>query len=333
VRTKNTRINWIKIVYSSVVAICAVSFPLNAQQKKIPRIGYLSSLSFADDASAIESFKRGLRSVGQFEGKNVVMEYRFAQRDFRRLLALAAELVGRKVDLIVTPSPTPTRVARAASSTIPIIIAQDSDPIGNGFVTSLKQPGGNITGLSKLPPAMSAKQLNLLKEILPKLSRVGVLANSINPGEELALKETLAAARQLGIHVRVVNLSSFKEIEAFLKEGIVGHFEGLFLRQCPFTFSRRAQIAAMTVKSRIPAMFPGTEFVEAGGLMGYGVDVNDLFRRAAIYADKILKGAKPAILPIGQPIKFNLAINLKTAKEIGVTIPRNLIARADRLVR
>jgi ABC-type uncharacterized transport system substrate-binding protein len=333
VRNKSTAINWItRISYCSLIAIFFVSFPINAQQSKMPRIGYLSSLSFADDASAIESFNRGLRSVGQFEGKNVVIEYRFAQRDFRRLLALAAELVGRKVDLIVTPSPTPTRVARAATSTIPIVMAQDTDPVANGFVASLTRPGGNITGLSSFPPAINAKQLNLLKEILPKLSRVGVLANTINPSDERALKETEAAARQMGTQIEILDLRGSNELATFFKEGIT-RYDALLVRQSPVTFLRRRQIAAMALKRRMPAIFPGTEFVEAGGLMGYGVDVNDLFRQAATYVDKILNGAKAAQLPVGQPTKFDLVINLKTAKEIGVTIPRNLIARADRLIR
>jgi putative ABC transport system substrate-binding protein len=308
--------------------------PINAQQqKRIPRIGYLSSLSLADEAVGVESFKRGLRALGRVDGQNVLIEYRFAQRNFRRLLGLAAELVRLNVDLIVTAGPTPTRVARAATSTIPIVMAQDSDPVGNGFVVSLKRPGGNITGLSKMPPVISDKQLTLLKEISPKLSRVAVLGNSINPRDAHAWKETHAAARAFDIHLQQVDLRGSNDFESIFEEAIDGSADALLVLQSPITFSRRSQIAELAAKNRMPAIYPAAEFVEAGGLITYSVSEADLFRRAATYVDNILKGARAADLAVQQPAKFELIVNLKAAKQIGLTIPRKVLARADRVIR
>lgn len=334
-RSKNAGITRIaKILYSSLIGIFAVSLPLNAQQKKnIPRIGYLSSLSLADDSHGIESFKRELRALGQVEGKTVIVEYRFAQRNFRRLLELAGELVSRRVDLIITASSTPTRVAKAATSTIPIVMVQDSDPVGNEFVASLARPAGNITGLSSVPMALGGKQLAILKEIVPNLTRVDILANSINPGDAQAVKEAETAARQRRIQLQILDLRGSNDLETFLNGDSLRLADALLVLQSPIAFSRRTQIAHLAATTRVPAIYPATEFVEAGGLIGYGVDVNDLFRQAATYVDKILKGVKPSHLPVGQPSKFNLIINLKTAQRIAVRIPAAVIARADRVIR
>lgn len=324
----------IRLFYCSVIGIFIFSFPINAQQhKKIPRIGYLSSLSLSDDSTGIGSFKRGLRALGHVEGKNVVIEYRFANRNFRRLLKFAADLVSLKVDVIVTPSSTPTRVARSATSSIPIVMAQDSDPLGNGFVESLTRPGGNITGLSTLPPVMSGKQLALLKEIIPKLSRVAVIATPINPDNTQARKDMEAGALAVNATVQHLELRSPNDLEAVFQEAIKERADAVIVLQSPLVFSRPIQVAEIAAKSRLPAMYPAAEFVQAGGLMGYGADLDDLFRRAAGYVDKILKGSKPGNLPVQQPTKFQLIINLKAAKQIGLTIPQKVLQRADRVIK
>jgi putative ABC transport system substrate-binding protein len=324
----------IRIFCYSLVGIFFVSFPINAQQhKKIPRIGYLSSLSLADDSTGIGSFKRGLRAFGHVDGKNIVIEYRFANRNFRRLLKFADELVSLKVDVIVTPSPTPTRAARSATSSIPIVMAQDSDPVGNGFVESLTRPGGNITGLSTLLPVMSGKQLAILKEIIPKLSRVAVIATPINPDDTQARKDMEAAALAFNATLQHLELRSPNGLEAVFQEAINGRADAVIVLQSPLVFSRPVQVAEIAAKSRLPAMYPAAEFVQAGGLMGYGADLDDLFRRAAGYVDTILKGSKPGNLPVQQPTKLQLIINLKAAKQIGLTIPQKVLQRADRVIK
>ena len=281
----------------------------------------------------INSFKRGLRAFGYVDGRNVVIEYRFANRNFRRLLKFAAELVSLKVDVIVTPSPTPTRVARSATSSIPIVMAQDSDPVGNGFVESLTRPGENITGLSTLPPRMSGKQLEILKEIIPKLSRVAVISTPINPGDTQARKEMEAAARAFNATLQHLELRSPNDLEAVFQEAIKGRADAVIVLQSTLILPRRIEVAGIAAKSRLPALYPAAEFVQAGGLMAYGADLNDLFRRAAGYVDKILKGSKPGNLPVQQPTKFQLIVNLKAAKQLGLTIPHKVLQRADRVVK
>jgi putative ABC transport system substrate-binding protein len=322
----------IRLFYCSLIGIFVVSFPINAQQhKKIPRIGYLSSLSLADESTGIDSFKRGLRNLGHVDGKNVVIEYRFANRNFRRLLSSADELVSLKVDVIVTPGPTPTRVARSATSSIPIVMAQDSDPIGNGFVASLSRPGGNITGLSTLAPLMSGKQLAILKEVIPKLFRVAVLAPLIH--SDTQRNEMEAAALAVNAKLQHLELRSPNDLEAAFEEAAKGHADAAVILQSPLAFSRRAELVAIAAKSRLPAMYPAAEFVQAGGLMGHGADLDDLFRRAATYVDKILKGSKPGNLAVQSPTKLQLIINLKAAKQIGLTIPQKVLQRADRVIK
>jgi putative ABC transport system substrate-binding protein len=290
-------------------------------------------LSLADDSTGINSFKRGLRAFGHVDGKNIVIEYRFANRNFRRLLKFADELVSLKVDVIVTPSPTPTRAARSATSSIPIVMAQDSDPVGNGFVESLTRPGGNITGLSTLLPVMSGKQLAILKEIIPKLSRVAVIATPINPDDAQVRKDMEAAALAVNATLQHLELRSPNGLEAVFQEAIKGRADAVIVLQSPLVFSRPVQVAEIAAKSRLPAMYPAAEFVQAGGLMGYGADLDDLFRRAAGYVDTILKGSKPGNLPVQQPTKLQLIINLKAAKQIGLTIPQKVLQRADRVIK
>jgi putative tryptophan/tyrosine transport system substrate-binding protein len=313
-------------------ALCASA---EAQQpSKIPRIGYLFGASLSADSARIPAFRKGLRELGYVEGENIIIEYRYAEGKFDRLPALAAELVRLKVDIIVTAGPIPTRAAKEATITIPIVMAQDSDPVANGFVASLARPGGNITGLSTFRPELSGKQLELLKEIFPKLSRVAVFGTSTYPGNAQALKEIELSAKSFGVQLQYLDVLRPKDIETAFQAAVTGRAEAVLMMVVGFVAAgRRTEIAALAVKRRLPVIYSGRADVEAGGLMTYGVNVNDLDRRAATYVDKILKGAKPADLPVEQPMKFELVINLKTAKQIGLTIPPNVLARADRVIK
>jgi putative ABC transport system substrate-binding protein len=303
------------------------------QPTKIPRIGYLSPTSPSISPTRIEAFRQGLRELGYVEGKNIVIEYRYAERKFDRLPALAAELVRLKVDLIVTTGPTVTRAAKEATTTVPIVMTSDSDPIGNGFVASLARPGGNVTGLSNLARELSGKRLELLKEITPGLDEVAVLGTSTEPGHAQALKEIELAAGAFKVHLQYLDVLDSKDIESVFRAASKGQADAVLVMNSPFLVSHRKQVADLAVKNRLPAIYYSTEFVEDRGLMSYGVSFTDLFRRAATYVDKILKGAKPADLPVEQPKKFEFIINLKAAKQIGLVIPPNVLARADRVMR
>jgi len=312
----------------------ALSFSAEAQQAtKVPRIGYLAGTSLSAIASRTDAFKQGLRGLDYVEGKNLAIYWRSAEGKFDRLPALAAELVHLKLDIIVTAGPTVTRAAKEATSTIPIVMAQDPDPVGSGFVASLARPGGNITGLATLSPDMSGKLLELLKEIIPRLSRVTVIGNSTNPGNLQELRETELAAKAFRIQVNYLDVRAAKDIEISFRAGTKGRTDALLVLGNPILNAHRAQVVDLVVKSRLPATYNRPEFVEVGGLMTYGVSYNDLLRRAATYVDKILKGVNPGDLPVEQPTKFELVINLKAAKQIGLTIPPNVLARADRVIR
>jgi ABC-type uncharacterized transport system substrate-binding protein len=301
------------------------------QQKKIPRIGYLGFATANKDR--IEAFRQGLRQLGYAEGKDFAIEYRYADGKLDRLNELAAELARIKVDVIVTGGPAPTRAAKAATATIPIVITQDPDPVGNGFVASLAHPGGNITGLSSLAPEISGKQLELLKETIPKLSRVAVLGTSTVPGQALLLREVGLAAGPLSVQLQSLDVLGPKDIETAFRAASDQRAEAFIVLSGGILSAQRTRIIEYVVKSRLPAIYSQPQVVEAGGLMSYGVNLADLDRRAATYVDKILKGAKPADLPVEQPKKFEFIINLKTAKKIGLTIPPNVLARADRVIR
>ena len=321
-----------------VALLLAFSFPAEAQQpKKVPRIGYLSAGDPAGDPSSnaarIEPFRQGLRELGYVEGKNIFIEWRYAEGKLDRLPALAAELVLLKVDVIVTSGPTVTRAAKEATNTIPIVMAFDNDPVGSGVVASLARPGGNITGLSILAPEISGKQLELLKEIVPRLSRVAVVGTSSTPGNAELLKGIELAAGVLKVKLQYLDVLSLKDVETAFRAAGKGRADAVVVLNSPVFSSQRTQIADLAVKSRLPAIYDRTESVENGGLMSYGVNRNDLTRRAAVYVDKILKGAKPADLPVEQPMKFEFVINLKAAKQIGLTIPPNVLARADKVIR
>jgi putative ABC transport system substrate-binding protein len=317
-----------------VVAMLAFVNLAEAQQpKKIPRIGYLIATSPSSYATRTEAFRRGLRELGYVEGKNIVIERRFAEGKLDRLPALAAELVRLKVDVIVTSGPTPTRPAKEATSTIPIVMTQVNDPVGNGFVASLARPGGNITGLSTLGPEISGKQLELLKEIVPRLSRLAVLGSSTTPGTAQSIGETERAAGALGVKFQFLDVLSPKDVENAFRAAGRGRADALLVLSSSVFTSQRTQLADFAVKNRLPAIYYDPQFVGAGGLMSYGVSYTDLDRRAATYVDKILKGAKPADLPVEQPQKFEFIINLKAAKQIGLTIPPNVLARADKVIK
>ena len=319
-------------------ALCAMlfslCFPAQAQQPtNIPRIGYLEAVSPSISAVRSEAFRQGLRELGYVEGKNIVTEYRYAEGKRDRLPALAAELVRLKVDVIVTAGASATRAAKKATSTIPIVMAQDSDPVGKGVVASLARPGGNITGLSTLAPEISGKQLELLKEILPKLSRVAVLGTSTRPGNAQALREVKLAAGAFKVELRYLDVLDPKKIETAFGAARKERVDAVLVLAGRILISHRTQVVELAVKSRLPAIYPFPVYVEAGGLMSYGVRRSDLFRRAATYVDKILKGANPAELPVEQPTKFELVINLKTAKALGITIPPTLLLQATKVIK
>jgi ABC-type uncharacterized transport system substrate-binding protein len=298
---------------------------------KIPRIGYLMT-RFLDPVRS-ETLRQGLRELGYVEGKTIVIEWRSAEGKLDRLPALVAELVGLKVDVIVTGGPLPTRVTKDATSTIPIVVTQVNDPVGNGFVASLARPGGNITGLSTLAPEISGKQLELLKEILPGLSRAAVFGTSTHPGNSQVLKEVELAAGALAVKLQYVDILVSRDIESAFRAAVKGRADAvLMIAPSSVVGDRRQELVDLAVKSRLPVIYPFSSYVEAGGLMFYGANLRDLDRRAATFVDKILKGAKPADLPVEQPTKFELVINLKTARALELKIPAHLLMEADRVI-
>ena len=324
-----------KVALAFCALLLSFSFSADAQQPtKVPRIGYLVVVSLSANADRNEGFRQGLRELGYVEGKNIFIEWRSGDGKLDRMPMLAAELVQLKVDVIVTAGQVPTRSAKAATSTIPIVMAQDADPVANGFVASLGRPDGNITGLSTLAPEISGKQLELLKEIVPKLSRVAVLRTSTQAGDAKSLDEIKRAAEAMKVQVQSLDVLSPKDIETVFRAAAKERAEA-FLWRVSGSVGRgqRTQVIELATKSRRPAIYNVQVWVEEGGLMSYGANSADLDRRAATYVDKILKGAKPADLPVEQPKKFDLIVNLKAAKQIGLTIPPNVLARADRVIR
>jgi putative ABC transport system substrate-binding protein len=320
------------------LTICTLFFALcmsaSAQQPtKIPRIGYLNANFPSANPARVEAFRQGLRELGYVEGKNIVIDYRYADGKLDRLPALAAELVRLKVDIIVSSGPPSTRAAKEATVTIPIVMGFDNDPVVNGFVGSLARPGGNITGLATLAPELSGKRLELLKETIPKLYRVAVLGTSTNPGNAQSLKETELAAGSLRVQLQYLDVRDPKDIETAFRAASKGRADGVLVLQSPVINSQRMKVVELAVTSRLPATYPQTDYTEAGGLMYYGANTPDLFRRVALYVDKILKGRAPADLPVEQPIKFEFIVNLKAAKRIGLTVPPNVLERADRVIR
>jgi putative ABC transport system substrate-binding protein len=314
--------------------LLAISLPASAQQPaKVPRIAYLGATSLTANAARVEAFRQGLRELGYVEGKNIIIELRSAEGEQDRLPALVAELVRLKIDIIVSAGPSVTRAAKAATTTIPIVMAQESDPVRTGFVASLARPGGNITGLSTLAPELSGKQLELLKEIVPKLSRVAVIGSSTEPGYAQVVKEMELAAKAFKVRLQYLGVLNSKDIETAFRAASKERADAVLTLTSLVLNSHRAQVLELAVKNRLPVAYWRSDFVEEGGLMSYGVSITDLDRRAATYVDKILKGAKPADLPVEQPQKFEFVINLKAARRIGLTIPPNVLARADKVIR
>ena len=301
--------------------------------RKVPLVGYISSAAAAGEFARTEAFRQGLRELGYVEGKTVVIDWRFADGKVDRLSELAAELVRRKADVIVTAGPTSTRAARRATAAIPIVMSFDSDPVGSGFVASLARPGGNTTGLSALSPEISGKQLEILKEIIPTLSRVAVFGDPNNPGTQRSLKETEVAAKAIGVKLQYLDIPDPAHIESAFQAAIKGRSDAVLVLASSVASAQRLHITELASKNRLPAIYPHSDYMEAGGLIFYGPSITDLFRRAATYVDKILKGANPAELPVEQPTKFEVVINLKTAKQIGLTIPPNVLARAERVIK
>ena len=319
------------------LALCALlfalSYPVEAQQPgKVIRIGILNSGSVSTAKSSHDAFREALRELGYVEGKNIVFEYRYADGKLDRLPDLAAELVRAKVDIILVAGTQTTTAAKRATRTIPIVVGAASDLVGTGLVASLARPGGNITGSTRISPELSGKRLELLKETVSKVSRVAVILSAVTTDQD-AFNEMEAAARQLGVKLQAANVRDPNEFQSAYAAMVREHADGVIILRGSFTSFHRRQLVELAVKNRLPSMCEESVWTNLGCLMSYGPDLRHLWRRAAIYVDKILKGAKPADLPVEQPTKFELAINLKTAKQIGLTIPPNVLARADRVIR
>jgi putative tryptophan/tyrosine transport system substrate-binding protein len=321
----------------AVLTLCALllalSFSAHAQQQpaKIPRIGFLSPGGFTGNDFRYEAFQQGLRDLGYVVGKNIAIEYRNAEGKLDRLPTLASELASLKLDIIVASTTPPIQAIKQATRTIPIVTIS-ADPVGTGLVASLARPGGNITGLSVVGPEISGKQLELVQETLPKVNRVAFVWDPANQALARRFKEVEIAARTLGLQIESLEVRTRNELESALQSA-TSKRAGAFIVPPPIAFAYRRQIVDFAARKRLPVMYEDSESVEAGGLMSYGANLSDLFRRSATYVDKILKGTKPADLPVEQPTKFEFVINLKTAKQIGLTIPPNVLARADRVIK
>ena len=325
-----------KILGCLLPAVFVFAGSLEAQQPvKVYRIGYLSALDPATESTRAETIRRGLRELGYEEGQNIAIEYRYTQGKVDRAPALATELARLKVDVIVVAGGDRwIEAARNATKTIPIVMMGPGiDPVAAGHVESLARPGGNVTGITTLTTELGGKRLELLKEAVPKLVRVGVLYDPVIPSNVLEVKEVLPVARALGLTIRsweVRASGDFDTVFAALKKE---RPDGLYVAQGPLMNTNQKRIVGLALTSRLPSVYIRREFVEAGGLMSYGVNIADSYRRVAYYVDKILKGAKPVDMPVEQPTKFELVINLKTAKQIGLTIPQSVLYKADKVIK
>src|SRR5258706_474667 len=286
-----------------------------------------------DESVDINAFRQGLTALGYVEGKNIVIEYRYAEGELDRLPALAAELAGLRVDVIVALSPPSAHAAKNATKTIPIVMRTTDDPVKTGLIASLARPGGNITGLTSISTELIGKRLEILTEAVPRTHVIAVLRNPTAPDADLKWKETEAAGRALGLQFQSVEGKTPDGFESAFRKAMSTKPHALITLRNPLIVNNRKRIAELASKNMLPAMYDDREFIDAGGLMSYGADLTDLHRRAAIYVDKILKGAKPADLPVEQPMRFELIINLKAAKQIGLTIPPNVLVRADKVIR
>jgi putative tryptophan/tyrosine transport system substrate-binding protein len=319
-----------KTIAFILIVLTAAHLAEAQQPTKVPRIGLLVPSS--SDSTRRDAFLQGLRDLGYVEGKNIVIEYRYTEGELNRLSDLAAELVRLNVDVIVTAAISSVRAAKKATATIPIVFASVGDAVDSGLVSSLARPGGNATGLTFLAPELDGKRLELLKEAFPKVTRVAFLWRVPAAREDL-LKDAEPVAKTLGLRLQSVGVKGPDDFESAFKAAKSGGADALIVISNPLSNTYRARIVDLAAKNRLPGIYPSTDFVEDGGLMSYGADILDNWRRAATYLDKILKGAKPADLPVEQPTKFEFVINLKTAKQIGVTIPPTVLARADKVIK
>jgi putative ABC transport system substrate-binding protein len=319
----------IKILVLFIATILNPAHVESQSSGKVPRIGFLAPRS--NPVGRVEAFRLGLRDLGYIEGQTIKIEYRGTE-DRSQLPGLATELVREKVDVIVTQGGA-TRAAQIAAATVPIVFGFSGDPVEAGVVKSLARPGGNMTGISMLAFELVGKRLEVLKEAVPRVSRVAVLSSPAHAGEQRELSESQTTARNVGVTLLYHQVNNTADVNAALDSTIKDNANALLAFPDPVTNSHRGQIAEFAVKQRLPSVFGWSDYVEAGGLISYGPDHNALWRRLAVYVDKILKGAKPADLPVELPRKFELVINLKTAKQIGLTIPPNVLARADKVIR
>jgi putative tryptophan/tyrosine transport system substrate-binding protein len=322
--------------YLVAAAILTAIDPALAQQPagKIPRIGFLLTSSPSVSHSLRDAFQQGLRGLGYVEGKNILVEYRYAEGKLERLPELAEELIRLKVDLIVAATSTGARAAKKATTAIPIVMVNAGDPISSGLIISLARPGGNITGLTSYSPELTGKRLELLKEVVPKVSRFAYLTIDDSPTDRSSLLDTKAAAKALAVQLQVVSVkTSNPDIDGAFRVMAKQRSGALITGGNPLLNFHRKRVLALAEQAKIPAIYPVVLWMDDGGLMYYGANAPDLYRRAAMYVDKILKGAKPADLPVEQPTKFEFVINLKAAKQIGLTIPPNVLARADKVIK
>jgi putative tryptophan/tyrosine transport system substrate-binding protein len=314
-------------------ATIAWPFDASAQGPAVPVLGFLSARSSADSVQLLVSFHKGLAVGGYVESQNIVIEYRFAEGDYHRLSSLAADLVSRQVAVIAAISGTPAALAaKAATTTIPIVFANGADPVASGLVTNLNRPSGNITGVTFLASETISKRLQILRELVPIARVVGYLANPTNPITEREIKDTSAAARALGLQLLIHSASTREAIDAGFANFVQKRISALIIGNDTFFSSRKEQIFVLAAQHAIPTIYYEREFATAGGLLSYGTDFADSYRQAGTYVGRILKGAKPADLPVQQPTKFELVINLKTAKALGLTVPPSLLARADEVI-
>jgi putative tryptophan/tyrosine transport system substrate-binding protein len=318
--------------YALLALILTTIHLAEAQQpKKIPRIGVL--FRGGPGGSTLEAFRQGLHDLNYIEGKNIIIEYRFAKGNSERIPDLAADLIHKKVDLIITSGTAQARAIQQVTTTTPILVVVTGDPVGTGLVASLARPGGNITGFSIMSPELSGKRLELLKEAVPKIKRVGVLWDALQPDNIHDFKTTQLAAGALGLKLQSLEVRRAEDLKDAFLVAVKQRIHAMVVIGGGIINFHQKRILAFEVENRLPAIHEVLSFAEAGGLMAYGVNVPDLFRRSATYVDKILKGTKPADLPLQQPTKFEFVINLKTAKQIGLTIPQSVLYRADKVIK
>ena len=324
--------------FIALIGGAAAAWPLGARAQQLAsavrRIGFLLPGGARTTAvrGQLEAFREGLKEYGWVEGQNISVEYRFAEGKEDALPGIAAELVQSRLDVVVAEGTAATRAAKTVTQTVPIVMATSADPVGTGLVASLNRPGGNITGVSLQTGELSGKRLQLLTEIVPGLARVAVLSNPLNPSIALVLEQTKAAAQSLGLEIHVVEVQAPDKFESAFAAVTAARAGALIVLPDPLLYGQHPRIVTFTAASHLPALFPEKEVAEAGGLIAYGPSIPASFRRAAAYVDKILRGAKPADLPIEQPTKFELVVNLQTAKAIGVTIPTSILLRADEVI-